>query len=564
VRSWTFDKSVESNSVLSSSPMGTLASVTTARAASRNISILKSIESAWVQIASRPVFSCLLIVGLSLVLRIALLRVDPKPEPRIHDEFAYILGGETLAKGRLAVPAHPMWRFFETYHINMQPTYASKYPPAQSAFLALGIRLFGHPWYGVLISVALMCGCICWMLQGWLPPKYALLGGLFAVLQFGVTHYWIDSYWGGAVGALGGALVFGALPRLARNGKVSAGCAAAIGIAILANSRPFEGFVLVMLTFAALLLWTRGRPGIWFHPAVVLTFALIMLSTASAMAYYNFKLTGSPTTLPYSINQQRYSAAPLMWIMPPYAPKHREYRDASMREFWESRDLGYYTRARQDPIRVVFHLYRGIRELMGAGAGLTLVFLVACATPLAGLPRLRLALGVLVLFLCAMALNKYVFAHYLSPGLGVFFVVAMFGLRLIRCHGLSKQRTGRALVAGVVGFAGVLFFFDSVETIYGRTHASTDSTVLAFRRQVAARLGSEPGTHLVLVGYAVNHNPDDEIVYNGPDIDAQKIVWAFDFGSEADRPLLDYYRHRKVWLIQPDGARPTLEPYSGK
>ena len=143
--------------------------------ASRVIDILKSIERAWTQIARRRCLSCVLIVALALIVRLAILPVDPKPEPRYHDEFAYIFGGETLAMGRLANPTPPLWRFFETYYINMQPTYVSKYPPAQSAFLALGIRLLGHPWYGVLISIALMCGCICWMLQGWLPPKYALL-----------------------------------------------------------------------------------------------------------------------------------------------------------------------------------------------------------------------------------------------------------------------------------------------------------------------------------------------------------------------------------------------------
>src|SRR5260370_14339482 len=238
--------------------MGTLASASTARVSSRTVSTLKSIEAAWIQIARRRVFSCLLIIRLSRVVRIALLRVYPKPEPWIQDEFAYIFGGETLAKGRLATPTHPMWRFFETYHINMQPTYASKYPPAQSAFLALGIRLFGHPWYGVLISVALMCGCICWMLQGWFPPQYALLGGLFAFLQFGVAPYWIDIYWGGAVAAIGGAFVFGALPPLSRNGKASAACPADSGGTIRANSRPFESLVLVLLTSAALLCWTRG------------------------------------------------------------------------------------------------------------------------------------------------------------------------------------------------------------------------------------------------------------------------------------------------------------------
>jgi hypothetical protein len=487
--------------------------------------------------------------------------VDPKPEPRIQDEFAYIFGGETFAKGRLATPTHPMWRFFETFHINMQPTYASKYPPAQSAFLALGIRLFGHPWYGVLISVALMCGCICWMLQGWFPPQYALLGGLFALLQFGVAHYWIDSYWGGAVAAMGGALVFGALPRLARNGKASAAWAAAIGVAILANNRPFEGMVLVLLTSAALIWWTRGRFAVWLRPTVVLPLAIILTITVGAMAYYNFKLTGSPMTLPYSINQQRYATTPVLWIMPPYAPKHREYRDASMRELWESWDGGHYTRARHNPLVVVSRLYYVMRDLVGGGAGLTLVFLAACAIATAGLPRARLALGVVALFSGVMLLEKHAQAHYLAPGVGAYFVAAMFGLQLLHCLRLGKQRTGRVLVASIVVLSGVLVFFNSRVTIQSG-HEDPDTAPIGFRRQVTARLESEPGLHLVLVRYAANHNFHGEIVYNSPDIDTQKIVWAFDFGPEADRPLLDYYRDRKVWLIQPDGPRPTLERYS--
>jgi hypothetical protein len=544
--------------------MGTVTSgVTTIAGASHAKNFLKSIESAWTQIARRRFLSCVLIVALSMFVRLALLRGYPKPEPRTHDEFAYIFGGETFAKGRLATPTHPMWRFFETEHINMQPTYVSKYPPAQSIFLALGIRLFGHPWYGVLISVALMCGCICWMLQGWLPTKYALLGGLFAALQFGINHYWIDSYWGGAVAAMGGALVFGALPRLARYGKASTACAAAIGIAILANSRPLEGLILVFLACAALLWWTRGRFRLWLRPAVVLPLAAILLCTGTAMAYYNFKTTGSPTTLPYSVSQQRYSAAPLLWILPPYGPKTLKYRDASMRELWEDWDAGHYRRARRNPLLVVFRLYEGIGGLVSSRVGLILVFFFACAIPLAGIPRLSVAIAVLMLFHFGMATFTYIQAHYLAPGVGPFFVVAMFGVRLLRCHRLGGQRTGRTLVASVLALAGIVFFFDNAVTIYSHTqHTDSAPTSVGFRRQVTARLGSEPGTHLVLVHYAANHNSLEEIVYNSPDIDTQKIVWAFDFGGEADRPLLDYYRGRKVWLVQPDGPNPTLEPYS--
>jgi len=541
--------------------MGSFASSTAVRAApSRIVILLKLIESAWIKIARRRVFSCLLIVLLALGLRLALLRVDPKPEPRYHDEFAYIFGAETFADGRLATPTHPMWRFFETYHINMQPTYVSKYPPAQSAFLALGIRLFGHPWYGVLISVALMCGCICWMLQGWMPPKYALLGGLFAVLQFGLTHYWIDSYWGGAVATMGGALVFGSLPRLARQGKASAACAAAAGIAILANSRPFEGLVLVLLTFAALIWWTRSRFRVWLRPPVVVPSAVILLLTVTAMAYYNFKTTGSPTTMAYSLNQHRYSASPLFWLMPPYPLKHRQYRDASMRRLWESWDLGAYTEARHNPTIQVLRLAERVWELFGPP---TLLFLLACAMPLTGIPRVRLALGVLVAFLLALTLDKYILPHYLAPGLGAVFVLAMFGVRLLRCHRLGSQRTGLVLASSVVLVACFLYCIDNAMIIHGHLqNTSPDTTSIGFRHVVASKLNKESGMHLVLVHYAPDHNFHDEIVYNTPDIDKQKIVWAFDFGPEADRPLLDYYRGRKVWLVQPDGLQPTLEPYS--
>src|SRR5579863_10438262 len=164
-------------------------------------------------LARRPLLVPIAAALAVLAVRAALLPIWPFPRPSIYDEFSYLLQADTFAHGRLTNHPHPLWQFFESIYILQQPTYNSKYPPGQALFMALGQWVMGHPWFGVWLSCAVLVAALWWALAGWLPARWALLGTLIA-LDLCTFSYWMNSYWGGAVAAIGGAVIVGAYPKL--------------------------------------------------------------------------------------------------------------------------------------------------------------------------------------------------------------------------------------------------------------------------------------------------------------------------------------------------------------
>ena len=134
---------------------------------------------AW--ILSSHLRSVLFVIAVALLGRALLLPVVGIPEPRINDEYSYLLMADTFSHFRLTNPTPPSSQHFETFHVNMTPTYHSKYPVAQG--LALGVRADGFPptvdrgvseysfivWRNLLVSAGLCAaglGALGWIAGG--------------------------------------------------------------------------------------------------------------------------------------------------------------------------------------------------------------------------------------------------------------------------------------------------------------------------------------------------------------------------------------------------------------
>jgi len=293
------------------------------------------------------------------------------PIPGIHDEFSYLLMSDTFAHGRLTNPTHPLWVSFETMHVNWIPTYSSMYPPAQGMVLAIG-QLLGHPWFGVLLSNAAMCALIVWMLQAWIPPRWAFLGGIIVAWQLSFATYWMNSYWGGAVAAAGGALVFRALGRIRRTARLRDALLLGLGIAILANSRPYEGFLFCIPSAAYFLWWMSGKIKIRIElrarvRRVFLPLLVSMLLLGMFMAFYNWRLTGNPLLLPHVLNTETHVTAPLfLWQ---HAKPLLQFRNAQFEKIYNGWERTYYQTTWEDARPRRLHLDYGQEQSIDVPGG---------------------------------------------------------------------------------------------------------------------------------------------------------------------------------------------------
>jgi hypothetical protein len=499
--------------------------------------------------------SAIVLVFGTIALRLALLPVLHAPVPVVSDEFSHLLLADTLLHGRAANPTHPFWPHFETLHEIQQPHYGSDYFPGHAAVLAAARAIIGNAWAGVLFECAAFLLILYWTLRGWMPSRWALAGVLLAALRFGIGSYWVNAFHGGFLPAIGGALIAGAFPRLLRRativgGGVFLGATFGLGLAILSITRPFEG-VLYSLPFIAILIWRlRQRILIPAIPAIIIASIGIVL-----MGMYFARVTGSPFVTSYQVNQKAYGwPMGFAWTPPPKI----EHRNIELARYYDY-EAGEHEKV-DGLIDFVEYLTVRVQEYWRFFIG------PALTIPLIMLARVWRRKRLLILCVSggifAILLEGAALPHYLAPATAV--IVAI----LVECCRHLHARRIPIIPMAAAAMALVLVLRISAQNLglpytqklnYQSWCCKVQGNMN--KQRITRSLEQIAGEHLVFVKTKTDEYNLLQWIYNAADIDASRIVWARPLGAEEDARLIQYYRDRQVWIVDPNVEPATLIKY---
>lgn len=484
----------------------------------------------------------------------------PFPQPIVHDEFSYLLQGDTFAHGRLANETPPYWQHFETEYTLLQPTYASQYEPAQGLILAAGQVVLGHPWWGVWLSVGIMCAVFCWALSTVMPMAWALFGALLAALQFGIFGIWMNSYFGGAVSATAGAMVFGALASLrdaARWRRMAVVCAT--GLAILFGTRPFEGAIwsCVVVIYGYVILRRHQERRSLMRRELLIPFFAVCCLGGWLLAFYNWRVTGRAAVPPYLEYRHVYGTPQPFWWQGPITIRHFNYPELrdnylNQRRLYEMRtSVGAMLLAERDRLRDFWRFFIG--PLLTPA----LLFFALIWRDRKIRPWLFISLA----FIADKATYHAWFPAQNGPSTILLLLIVVQCWRHLRAWQRRRQfglAMSRTLMAGLC----------ATVVIGGLGRAAEPALGPAFRHivpiweslyppkrlrdDVTAKLERIPGKHLVFVKYEPGHCFCEEWVFNLADPEKQRIVYIRPENPIDDVGIARAFSDFDVWLMEPD------------
>ncbi len=290
--------------------------------------------------------------------------------------------------------------------------------------------------------------------------------------------------------------------------------------------------------------------------------ALVCLPALGVTLLQNERVTGHWMQLPYSLSQYQYGVPAALTLQPtptPHVPltpqQESDYRMQS--NFHPGTDTlsSYFERLFYRIRYYRFYFYAPLYLALAAFAFGIRTYRMACV------PAACLIFALGTNFFPAFQF------HYLAGVVCLFVLMSVRGLQ-----GMTRLRRGKEAASVVMFLCFAQFVFWYAPHLFEGVGFPLD--ILRFdvwhsinhgnperRIEVNRELAAMPGRLVVLVRYWPQHVFQDEWVYNGADIDGQRIVWARDLGDAEDEKLRAYYPGRKFLLLEPDARPPKLSEW---
>jgi len=170
--------------------------------------------------------------------------------------------------------------------------------------------------------------------------------------------------------------------------------------------------------------------------------------------------------------------------------------------------------------------------------------------------------------LLGLWLETFFAPHYASPLTSVILGLVLLAMRRLQRWRWRGKRTGLFMTRAIPLICLVMFV---LRASAGPLHIPLTSHFLPAwyqsgpksfgRAEMLRRLQQLSGGQLVIVRYLPGRDPFEEWVYNEADIDNAKVVWAHDMSTAENEDLIQYFKGRKVWLLEADEKPPRLSPY---
>jgi hypothetical protein len=308
----------------------------------------------------------------------------------------------------------------------------------------------------------------------------------------------------------------------------------------------------------ALIVWMIGSHGPAWRvvlPRMIIPLCVVALLCGMFIGYYNWRNTGNPFLFPYALNERTYFSTPVFIWQNAATPRH--YRNPQFEEYYNGWDRNYWSYYRVTSFKTALrHLGLVVPRFVN------FFMWPELCIPLLAVPWVlsdhRVRFLVIQAGFCFLGCFSVIWflPHYAAPVTATAFTLLTQAIRHLRYWQHRGRPVGVGLTRMVVLFALVLAPFHQRDGTLDPPLRDLDH-----RATLTSTLNSLPGEHLVIVRYSPSGG-SGEWVYNAADVDHAKIVWAREIPGVSMKPLMDYFKSRKVWLVEPAVNPITLQPYS--